>query len=168
MKKNQFGRTLIETLAILAMIGILSISGLQLYAKAMNSIRAGYLMQQVFIKANEMIQNPVAERRRIVDISMLDEHGGKLAYGYEIDTDMNKTFFDADKKIITVKINGYFPVGMCRILKKKIKTQEYSGVKTIKADDVDLAPSYHAECPTDSDITSMTFVIDSEFKKQNF
>ena len=163
MNQKQSGRTLIETLAILALIGILSISGLQLYAKAMNTIRANYLMKQVFIKANELIENPVAQRRKIVDISMLDERDGELAYGYEIDS--GKTMLNPESKTISVKITGYFPVGLCRILKKKIKTQEYAGIKNIKADDVDLAPSYHAECPTDSDITSMTFIIDSEFGK---
>ncbi|MGN0919258.1 MAG: hypothetical protein ACI4OR_00630 [Alphaproteobacteria bacterium] len=164
MKKNQAGRTLIETLAIIAVIGILSISGLQLYAKAMNTIRANYLMQQIFIKANELIQNPVAQRRRMVDISMLDERNGRLAYGYEIDLD--ETLLNQNQRTITVKVNGYFPAGLCRILKKKIKTQEYAGLQNIRADNVDLAPEFHADCPTDSDITSMTFIIDSEFRSR--
>ena len=82
MRQSQLGRTLIETLSILALIGILSVSGLQLYAKAMNTIRANYLMQQVFIKANELIQNPVAVRHKMVDVTVTDEDTGKLAYGY--------------------------------------------------------------------------------------
>ena len=149
MKKSQFGRTLIETLAVIAVIGILSVSGLQLYAKAMNTIRANYIMEQVYIKANELIENPVANRSgrgKMVDITMNNE--GALSYGYQIDTSTG-----ISGKDITVKLAGYFPSGVCKILKKRLKTQEYPGLKKITP----------TECS--GDIESMTFTIDSEFKK---
>jgi len=63
MKYNQFGRTLIETLAILGVIGILSVSGLQLYAKAMNTIRVNHLMEKVYLLANQ-IRNDKIEKNR--------------------------------------------------------------------------------------------------------
>lgn len=148
MKKFELGRTLIETLAVIAIIGILSVSGLQLYSKAMNTIRANYIMEQVYIKANELIQNPVATRHRTVDIAMNSE--GSLSYGYTIDTSDTKMLGSE----IAVKLNGYFPTGVCKILRKKITSQEYSGLKGIQ-------PS---NCS--GDIESMTFIIDSEFKKQ--
>ena len=156
MKKFELGRTLIETLAVIAIIGILSVSGLQLYAKAMNTIRANYIMEQVYIKANELIENPVATRHRTVDIAMNSD--GSLSYGYSIDT--NGTERSGGE--ITVKLNGYFPTGVCKILKKKITSQEYSGLKQIKANSTELKSN---SCPSDS-IESMTFIIDSEFKKQ--
>ena len=157
MKKLQYGRTMIETLAILAIIGILSVSGLQLYSKAMNTIRANYIMERVYIKANELIENPVATRHRMVDVKT---DTNNLSYGYRIDT--GATGLSGDKTTITVKLNGYFPTNLCKILKKKITSQEYSGLKQIIANETALETN---SCPSDS-ITSMTFTIDSEFKHQ--
>ena len=149
MKKFESGRTLIETLDVIAIIGILSVSGLQLYSKAMNTIRANYIMEQVYIKANELIENPVAIRHKTVDITM--NSSGSLSYGYSIDT--NATEMSGSD--ITVKLNGYFPTGVCKILKKKITSQEYSGLKDIRP----------ISCS--GIIESMTFIIDSEFKKHD-
>ena len=151
MKKFELGRTLIETLAVIAIIGILSVSGLQLYSKAMNTIRANYIMEQVYIKANELIENPVANRPgrgKMVDVTMNSE--GSLSYGYTID--MSNTKMSGSE--IAVKLNGYFPTGVCKILRKKITSQEYSGLKGIQPNNCS------------DNIESMTFIIDSEFKKQ--
>ena len=165
MKKVQTGRTLIETLAIMALIGILSVSGLQLYAKAMNVIRANYIMEQVFIKASELAQNPVSHRK-MVDISM--QNSNKLSYGYSFCNDTEDCKPKREGAEIVIKVEGYFPVSLCKILKKKIRTQEYVGLKNIKADNVSLKPDDHNDCPTDSEISSMTFVMDAEFKLQTF
>ena len=71
MKQSESGRTLVEMLAILCIIGVFSVSGLNLYAKAMTTVRANYIMKQVFIRANELLESPVSSRSRgkSVDIS---------------------------------------------------------------------------------------------------
>ena len=164
MKKNQFGKTLIETLSMLCLIGILSVSALQLYTKAMNITRANYIMREVFFRATELMGDKVAQEHnhKVVDLST------QLDYGYSFCASGEECKPKRQDHDIVIKLKGYFPVGLCRILKKKIKTQEYAGLKNIKADEVDLAPIYHKECPTDDDITSMTFIIDDEFKEQTF
>ncbi len=164
MRQSQLGRTLIETLSILALIGILSVSGLQLYAKAMNTIRANYLMQQVFIKANELIQNPVAYRHKMVDVTVTDENTGNLAYGYSFCKE-GGCAPKIESGEIQVQIRGYFPVGLCKILKKKLLAQEYQGLKNIKADNLGLGNGDHQDCPKDAPIESMTFIIDPAFKE---
>lgn len=159
MKKLESGRTLIETLAIMAMIGILTISGLQLYAKAMNTIRANYIMEQVYVKANELVENPVASRRKIVDISIQGSEG--LSYGYSFCSSSEGCKPKRDGNNIVIQVDGYFPVGLCKMLKKKIESQEYAGLEDIEANSSKLK---NQKCPTDTDITSMTFIIDSEFR----
>ena len=166
MQNSQQGRTLIETLAILATIGILSVIGLQLYIKAMNTIRANYIMKQVFIKANEFIEDPVANRPnrgKMVDVSIYK--GESLSYGFSFCAISEACAPRREGNKIVIQINGFFPVGLCKILKNKIQFQEYSGLKNIKANSIDLVSN---SCPTDFDITSMTFIVDTEFKKQTF
>ena len=163
MKKMQSGRTLIETLGVLAVIGILSVSGLQLYAKAMNTIRANYIMEQIFIKANELAKDPVSSRRKVVDISVQTENT-LSRYGYSFSTSDDSKPQKSGNDFI-IGIEGHFPISLCKILKKKIKTQEYAGLKNIKANSTVLK---EADCPTDDDIDSMVFTIDAEFKEQSF
>ena len=161
MKKSESGRTLVETLAVIAIIGILSISGLQLYSKAMNTIRANYIMEQVYIMANELRKDPVANRAgrgKMVDVTVRNE-GGNLSYGYQIDTAASRMA----RSDITVKLDGFFPRGVCRILKKKIASQEYAGLKQIEANATGLKEN---NCPA-APINSMTFTIDSAFRHQN-
>ena len=145
MKRLEAGRTLIETLAVIAIIGILSVSGLNLYAKAMNTIRANYIMEQVYIKANELVENKVATRHRTADITMNSD--GNLSYGYSIDT----TATGLSGAIITVKLTGDFSAGLCKILKKKLKTQEYAGLNSLDY------------CTGES--KTITFKINSNFKR---
>ena len=123
MKKFESGRTLIETLAVIAIIGILSISGLQLYAKSMNTIRANYIMEQLYIKATEQVKNPVANRHKTADVSM--QSGNNLAYGYSFDSVTNNS-----GRSYTIKINGYFTDGVKKIIQKRLNSgsSEYAWI----------------------------------------
>ena len=168
MKKKETGRTLIETLSILCLVGIFSVSCLKLYEKVMNTIRANYVMQQVFIKANELMENKVAIEHNHKLVVLGTPKNNHLSYGYSFCALDEECRPKRKNNEIIIRVNGYFPVSLCNVLKKKIKTQEYAGLKNIKADQVDLAPTYHNECPTDDDILSMTFIMDSEFKEQTF
>ena len=154
MNKNQSGRTLLETLAVLALIGILSVSGLRLYAKAMNTVRVNYIMQQVFIKANELVKNPVAKRRKTVDISM-SSTDGKLAYGYSFSSGQ---FLDSDKKI-QIGLEGYFSAGLCKMLWEKMNSKEFKDMLVIKnKNDQELSKN---NCLGED--VSLTFVVNSNF-----
>ena len=158
MKQLQSGRTLVETLAVLCVIGIFSVSGLHLYAKAMTTIRANYIMQQVFIKANELIESPVSNRRKSVDLSV-HNNDSKLSYGYEFDNSGScRTAYCEPDIFVTIK--GYFSVNLCKMLKKKILNQEYPGLQGIKVGAKDLKTSSCSE-----GITSMKFIVDPKFKK---
>ena len=168
MKKNESGKSLVEMLSILCLIGILSVSGLKLDVKAVNTIRANYLMQQVFIRANEVMENKVAIEHNHRMIVLSGEKNDQLSYGYSFCAPDEDCRPRRENKDVIVKVKGYFPVGLCNVLKRKINTQEYAGLKNIRADNVDLAPTYHNECPTDDEISSMTFIMDSEFKEQTF
>ncbi len=166
MRQSQFGKTLIETLSILALIGILCISGLQLYTKLMNAIRSNYLMQQVFVKANELIQNPVMERHRIVDISLMDKEVGRLAHGYSFCASESDCAPKLKDGIVQIQVNGYFPVDLCKILRKKMLNRKYQGLTSIIVDnDPAWVLSSHTTCPEEGDIKSMTFIIDPAYKE---
>ena len=158
MKQFQSGRTFIETLSILCLVGIVSVVGLQLYTKVMNMVRSNYIMQQVFSKANELVAE---NRHKMVDISVYNQDEG-LLYGYSFCKDGESCAPRKKGNEVIVQLNGYFPVNLCKVLKKKLHKQEYTGLKTIYADEVELTK--HAPCPSDVDINSMTFVVDAEFK----
>ena len=151
MKRFETGRTLIETLGVLAFIGILTVSGLSLYAKAMNTIRANYIMEQVFILANQLTQSPVAVRHKMADANVRGGEDTQLAYGFEI---TNRNFDDSTIRIV---ISGPFTAGLCRILDKKRENQEYAGLARL--DSVN-------DC--DGGIREVTFEINADFEKVNF
>ena len=163
MQNNQTGRTLVEMLAILCIIGIVSVSGSRLFSKAMNTIRANYVMEQVFIKANEQIEIPVGVRHKTVDLAVSKKEEEKLSYGYEF---VACEEGEEEEGSLCIKMRGTFPRTMCKILKKKIETQEYEGLIDINANVG--AKSYslkHKACPVE-EITSMTFGIDPAFRRQ--
>lgn len=117
MNKGEKGRTLIETLAILAIIGILTLSGLQLYAKAMNTIRANHLMERVYLLANQIRNERIENRggrKKTFDLPSVDT---TLSYGF--------SFKKADSGYkngeIEVVIGGNFSGKICKILNKKLK-----------------------------------------------
>lgn len=157
--KIQSGRTMIEMLAVVCLISILTIMGTQLFSKAMNNLRANYIMQQVFIKANYLIQNPVASRHQSLDVSVLGNKS-KLSYGYSFDE--NETKMDERTHQIKIQIKGNFTNELCKILKDKISTQEYPGLKSISIGNSNLSTE---DC-SGKDFNSMKFVVSPGFKKQ--
>ena len=156
MQDSQQGRTLIETISILFVMGIFSVSGLHLYAKAMNSLKINYLMRQVFIRANELVESPVAIRRKVVDIHITED---KLSYGFRF---VDSVHNEHSQKMV-IQVDGYFSFGMCNMLKEKIKTHEYPGLNTILANGKDLK---RFECPEETQIDSVKFFINDDFKEK--
>ena len=159
--KTQSGRTMVEILAVVCLISILTVMGARLFSKSMNTLRANYIMQQVFIKANHLIENPVATRHKSLDVSVVGNKS-KLSYGYSIDAD--ETGVDGTTRLIKVQMNGVFSKELCEILKDKVSLSsgEYSGLRDIL---LDGAKSVKNGC-TNENFSSMKFIIDPEFKKQ--
>ncbi|MBR6231708.1 MAG: hypothetical protein IKQ99_01255 [Alphaproteobacteria bacterium] len=157
--KIQSGRTMVEMLAVVCLISILTIMGAHLFAKAMNTLRGNYIMQQVFIKANYLIQNPVASRHKSLDVSVVGNKN-KLSYGYSFDSDETKV--DEESHLIKIQINGNFTKELCEVLKDKISSQEYAGLKSIIVKGKDLTKN---SCP-DEVFNSIKFVVSPDFKKQ--
>ena len=158
MVPSQSGRTLLETLGVLLFAGIFAVSGLQLYAKAMNTIRVNYIMEQVFIKATELVENKVANRHKMADISMTKKN--TLSYGYSFcSANACKPRLDVENNEFIIEINGIFSTGLCKILKKKMEMGTYPGLKSIHVNLTKLG-----SCPNE-EITSMIFTINAGFKK---
>ena len=116
MTRDQFGRTMMEMMAILAIIGILSVSGLQMYAKAMNTIRVNHLMEKVYLLANQIRNKEIEKtnRRKAFDLPTVDE---TLSYGFAF----KESESGYKNKQIEVVITGDFSAKICKILNKKLK-----------------------------------------------
>ena len=163
MKQFEAGRTLIETLAIIAIIGILSISGLNLYAKAMNTIRVNYIMQQIYIRANERLNDNIAASRnrpKMFDTTVTDPKG-RLAYGYSFNDDLSEAEIANEERNnrFIIKINGPYSKGLCKILTKKKGKDEYPGLHAVYFNG-------HEGCNSvESTTGTIKFLINKHFKK---
>ncbi len=150
MKINQFGRTMMETLGVIAVIGVLGVSGLQLYAKAMNTIKVNHLMQKVYLLANQIRSEKIdrANRKKAFDLPKVAE---TLSYGFSFDTGLS----DYKNKEIEVVIKGDFTAKICKMLKKKLKDEEHGhGLKSING------------CDGDSSKITFSFAPDFKTKKK--
>ena len=54
MKKNEFGRSMIEILGVLAIIGVLSVAGLYGYTLAMRKHKTNEIIREVILRANQV------------------------------------------------------------------------------------------------------------------
>ena len=173
--ETQSGKTMVEMIAVICLIGVLTVMGSRLFAKATNTLRANYIMQEVFVRANELIENSIDSNRnsgKIVDISLRKKNS--LSYGYsfeEHDTDKHNSKWTTGKCTsesgnIKVVIKGEFSQDLCNILKDKIFSQEYAGLKDIVLNDEKETKLATGNCPEGS-FTVMKFVINPEFRKQS-
>ena len=160
MKQFEMGRTLLETLAIIAIIGILSISGLNLYAKAMNTIRVNYIMQQIYIRANDGLNKSIAAQRRRPQMfdTTITESESRLAYGYSFGNEEVEE--NGDKFII--RINGPYSKGLCKILYKKMKKDEYPGLQNVFFDNYEFSKGCNS---VGSNTGTIKFYVNKHFKK---
>lgn len=105
--QNQSGRTLLEMLSILAIIGVLTLGGI-----------AGYQYAMTYYKANETVdeinrwavaiapQLVAAEARGEEDSFVLDGLTSPTSMGYEIDSDLSpkKGYFDIRIDQVPIKV----------------------------------------------------------------
>ena len=175
-KKTESGSSLLEIIAVMCIIGILSFSTFALYAKAMNTLRSNYVIQQAFLKANELNTSTVASRHKTIDLKVIESD--ELSYGFSFKS------YEKNGDQIVISVKGSFTDGMCENLKEKIFNQEYQGLKDIniageieKKDGGKNTFSQNLSkkgCPQKTEdvkkteITSMIFVIDPGFERQKF
>ncbi len=148
MSLNQSGKTLLETLAIIGIIGILTVSGLQLYAKAMNTIKVNHLMEKVYLFANQIRNKEIENRsqRKAYDLPKVDE---TLSYGFSFDTE-SSTVRNGQIKVV---VKGSFSTKFCKMLNKKLNDESNGkGLKSIEG------------CESNSPEASITFSFDSSFR----
>jgi len=109
MKQNQFGRSMIEMLGVLAIIGVLSVGGLAGYAKAMFKYRINATIEQIsHIAIN--IQNAYADQRTYAGLNSMTPEGLQIIKKAKLvpenmidetstlkDTDINRTAWILNK-----------------------------------------------------------------------
>ena len=81
MKSNQSGRSMMEMLGVLAIVGILTTTGISLYAKALHRRKIGNTIDQ-FVELSTNIRNAYMHRRNYSGLSLkknILEKGGKTA-----------------------------------------------------------------------------------------
>ena len=54
MRNNQLGRSMIEMLGVLAIVGVLSVGGISGYSKAMNKFKSNKLLDQITLTITEL------------------------------------------------------------------------------------------------------------------
>ena len=54
MKKNEFGRSMVEILGVLAVIGVLSVAGVYGYSIAMRKHKTNEIMRELIFRANQV------------------------------------------------------------------------------------------------------------------
>lgn len=57
MKQNQYGRSMIEMLGVLAIIGVLSVGGIAGYSKAMEKFKVNKLVEEYSLLVHGLIEH---------------------------------------------------------------------------------------------------------------
>ncbi|MBR5129786.1 MAG: hypothetical protein IKV03_00985 [Alphaproteobacteria bacterium] len=119
MVKQQFetGRSMVEIIATLAIVGVLSIAGIIGYSYAMNKYHAGAIFEDVNLRMVEIISQ-VYQGKQGEDIVISEELGERGESGYEIEVFPNM----GSEPFIMVK---QVPSRVCEmVLKDVLETQD--------------------------------------------
>lgn len=94
LKKSEYGRSMVEILGVLAVIGVLSIGAFQGYRYAFNKYQTNEIINELNIRANDISfrMNQLIENNHIGDIEM--EMGNVMRTGYPIKARMHPQFLD--------------------------------------------------------------------------
>lgn len=129
MKKNdlQFGRSMVEMLGVLVVVGVLSVGGITGYNYGMNKYYANETINDINLRMVDII-NQVSRNQS--EIAIPEDWDLKSRTGYIIDLFQNS---ELEPSIMVEKV----PTGVCKeILKSTPDTQDiFVGVK--RGDDVD-------------------------------
>ena len=111
MKTNETGRSMVEMLAVLSIIGILSVAGIYGYSTAMRRHRANEIMQTASLLA-VMAQSANSGEGDCIELAssnLAQKPGG-------VDVEMVATPAEGESKIVDIKINDSDADGLCDIV----------------------------------------------------
>jgi hypothetical protein len=146
-KTSQFGRTMLETISVLALVGVLGITGIYMYAKGADSVRADSIIKDVLARAAQRKSNAelsgMGSKKKIFspEYGKKKEESGKIKTEYETSGSAGYTF-DVKYSIsnaVVVKVSGAkIPTSLCNAIKSKSLTY-------------DSGSTAHIACILDSD-----------------
>lgn len=112
MRNNQLGRSMIEMLGVLAIVGVLSVGGISGYSKAMNKFKTNKLLDQITLTITNIqtifaqqrnfrgLNNDVAIRAQLVPADMIANSGIINAFGGGVYITASKTDRDENGAFI--------------------------------------------------------------------
>ncbi len=128
-RTSQFGRTMLETISILALIGVLGVTGIYMYKKGMDSVRADSVVKDVLIRAEQKNANDnlndmgtkknvfVPEYKKGTGDASEYRTKGSYGYSYEI------TYSATDAVVVKTNDTIITP-GACNAIKSKLMTYD--------------------------------------------
>ncbi len=134
MFKSQSGRTMLETMMVLGIMGVLSVGGIYMYRRGINDVRADGIMKDVLARASQEKGNADLSRSgvggKLVYTPDYKSKSGKYKtkgrYGYTFEIESSST-----SKNIEIKVGGGIPKDVCNALKTKYKTYQSTPLKKI-------------------------------------
>ena len=131
-KKSESGRTMVEIIGVLVMIGILTVSSLSLYGRAIGKLHANDLIDAV------RTRTLVAKKKgSLATRGMFDrrEKGAvyTTAYGYGLAADRSEIYQNTSNGTMEVPVGAIhggkgITKAMCRELMNKLKTEESENI----------------------------------------
>ena len=128
-RTSQFGRTMLETISILALIGVLGVTGIYMYKKGMDSVRADSVVKDVLIRAEQKNANDnlndmgtkknvfVPEYKKGTGDASEYRTKGSYGYSYEIT-------YSAAHAVVVKTNDTIITPGACNAIKSKLMTYD--------------------------------------------
>ena len=157
MKFNQSGRSMIEMLGVLAIVGILSVGGLDLVSKARRSNQMGTLISSISNLAGTIVQQrkyaPEIKESYGSDIVLFLKQTGKIPTGltigskkdgfYQLTGELNSLITanlpttDDDERTVTLSISGLDKETCIKVVSNNWGNMSGKTAATIKVGDGD-------------------------------
>ena len=175
MKKTiQSGRSLLEVIAVISIMGIFTVASVVVFQAAMNSVRSKYIVEQVMVRANEVIESAWLKDKekgthRHGKMVYTPEYSDKTrkedgAYGYTFRKPEfvkgSSLLLIVDKSAgkltkVNVTVDGVITPGVCNSLKEKVNMY----TEIIEVNDAYGFDRKKNPCPKE-DLESLTFLVD--------
>ena len=146
-KTSQYGRTMLETISVLALIGILGITGIYMYAKGADSVRADSIIKDVLARAAQRKSNAelsgMGSKKKIFspEYGTKKKEAGKIKTEYETSGSAGYTFnvkYSISNAVVVEVSGAKIPTSLCNAIKSKSLTY-------------DSGSTAHIACILDSD-----------------
>ncbi len=162
---SESGRSLLEIIAVISIMGVFSIGSIVAFQAGMNSVRAKYIAEQVQLRVEEVVSNTELSKghKKTVYTPEYANKTGEDKYGYRFQTknatQNTKTMAymlmgaAVTAPTVQVEVSGRISSGVCESLKGKMSI--LGNVQEFKADGINLLTQ---PCPKD-DINKIEFTI---------